>query len=937
MDVNGTRFHLLQGARDWIPVLERHLVLDGERALHWDDVHAEVTLAPHLFRFPLRRSETPPSLDQRRGADCDRYGNLYWIDDDGLGINWRSSGNGGQGLYWASASLAAPLCVPEGAVFTPCSQPSAEVPPRLRGLAVTSRHFLIVGTLAPAGLLVFDLHAGGPPQWRVWSDALDFAPFDLAAAYDGGLWILGRGPDEGETRYWRLDRYLEVVEESGDALVEVVPARADDFWPLDAGPGVQAARTCAAGRPLASVSPPEVEAPIALAALPDGSLLILETRPDALHSSLHRFRDGMQLDRIDLEGERLTGLEPEWLRAHDMLFVPAEGKDDSGSRGELFLVSEDGNQVMVLGLSILRDALHLALEPRFLPMRRYDGKDLVSDGREVLYHLPDLWTPLVEQPRPRYGLEAELDLPPLDGKEPGCVWHRVTLDACIAPGDAIRLQSRAADEPADLDLADWRDEPAPYRRHASEIAYHQPFGAAQSELQGTGTWELLLQGATGRYLQLRLRLTGSGRSTPRLRALRAWYPRFSYLDQYLPAVYRDDAVSASFLDRFLANVEGLWSTLEGAVAGSERLLDSRTAPAEYLDWLAGWLGATLDPDFEESRRRLLIEHAELLFRWRGTPDGLLAMIRLTIDPCPDASLLDDLRQPERMEPLRYAGRAVRIVEHFQTRGVPGVALGDPRQLEQPALIGAAAPYAPSQGPEPLHLRFRAFLQCHYRGDETTLAARWGSPPSAIQFPPLKPEDAARAEDWRAFVSRGLGFGYAQVGQDDLGVYQDFLRQRYRRIESLRAAWQLLDAQSPDSFDAIPLPEVLPSQSARLSDWIGFVSLALPTERDAHRFTVLVPTDPSEGAEIRERRLARVNALVERERPAHTEFESRLFWALFQVGGARLGLDTALGEGSRYVALVLGKTALAEGFLDSSHPWGVTHRALRVLGRDPLTE
>jgi len=937
MDVNGTRFHLLQGARDWIPVLERRFALDGERQLHWDDAHAEVTLAPHLFRFPPRRGETPPTLEQRRGADCDRYGNLYWIDDDELGIQWRPAGGGGQGRYWASARLTAPLCEPGGADFAPCSERSAVVPPRLRGLAVTSRHFLVVGTLAPAGLLVFDLHAGGPPQWRVWSEALDFAPFDLAAAADGGLWILDRGPDEGAARYWRLDRYLEVIAGTGDALVEVVPARAADFWPVDAGPGVQSARTCATGRTLAPASPPEVEAPIALAALPDGSLLILETGPDALHSSLFRYRDGMQLYRIDLEGERLTGLEPERLRAHDMLFVPAEDEDGSDSSGELFLVSEEGNQVVVLSLSILRDELHLALEPRFLPMRRYDGKDLVSDGQAVLYHLAELWTPLVEQPRPRYGVEAELDLPPLDGKEPGCVWHRVTLDACIAPGDAIMLQSRAGDELADLDLAGWRDEPLPYRRHASEIAYHQPFDAAQRARQGTGTWELLLQRATGRYLQLRLRLTGSGRSTPRLLALRAWYPRFSYLDQYLPAVYRDDAVSASFLDRFLANVEGLWSTLEGTVAGAERLLDSRTAPAEYLEWLAGWLGATLDPDFEETRRRLLIEHAELLFRWRGTPAGLLAMIRLTIDPCPDGSLFDDLLNPERTEPLRHAGRAVRIVEHFQRRGVPGLALGDPRQLEQPMLIGSAASYDPSQGPDPLHLRFRAFLQCRYQDDKAALAARWGLPPAAIQFPPLPPDDAARADDWRAFVSRGLGFAYAQVGQDDLGLYQDFLRQRYRRIESLRAAWQLLDAQSPDSFDAIPLPEVLPSQSARLSDWIGFVALALPTERDAHRFTVLVPTDPSEGAEIRERRLARVSALVERERPAHTEFETQLFWALFQVGGARLGLDTALGEGSRYVALVLGKTALAEGFLDSSHPWGVTHPTLRVLGRDPLTE
>ncbi len=868
MDVNGTRFHLLQGARDWVPVLERQLARDEEHRLYWDEVFAGVTLAPRLFRFPARRGETPPALDQRRGADCDRYGNLYWIDDDERGIQWLPAGGRGQGgPYWDSASLATTAaCISGGGLFVPCSAPASEVPHRLRGLAVTSQHFLVVGTLAPAGLLIFDLHAGGAPQWWLWSTALDFAPFDLAAAADGGLWILDRGPGEGEARYWRLDRYFDVVAAPGDAFVEVVPAQISDFWPVAGDHSVPVAWTCSAGHALGVASPAEVEAPIALAPLPDGSLLILETRADAVYSSLYRFQDGLLRDRIDLEGERLTGLDPEQLKAYDMIFVPGEAAETARVSGELFLVSQEGNQAIVLAVLIVQGTLHLTLAPRSLPMRRYDGKDLVSDGREVLYHLPGLWTPLVDQPRPLYGLEAELDLPTFDGKEPGCQWHRVTMDACIAPGDAIAVQSRAADELSDLDVAPWREEPAPYLRYASEIAFHQPFDAAQRARQGSGTWELLLQRASGRYLQLRLRLSGSGRSTPRLRAVRAWYPRFSYLERYLPAVYREDADSASFLDRFLANVEGLWTTLEGAVAGAERLLDSRTAPAEYLEWLAGWLGATLDPDFDEARRRLLIEHAELLFRWRGTPAGLLAMIRLTIDPCPDPSVLEDLRYPERMQPLRYAGRAVRIVEQFQTRGVPGVVLGDPRQLEQPALIGSSVPYEPAQGPEPLHQRFRLFLGCRYQGDEATLVERWGAPLAAIQFPPLRPDDAQRAEDW-----------------------------------------------------------------------IAFVSPALPTERSAHRFTVLVPAHPGESTETRAQRLARVSSLVERERPAHTDFEAKLFWALFQVGGARLGLDTALGEGSRYIALVLGRTALAEGFLDSSHPCGVTHPTLRVLGRDRLSE
>src|SRR5262249_58396847 len=126
---------------------------------------------------------------------------------------------------------------------------------------------------------------------------------------------------------------------------------------------------------------------------------------------------------------------------------------------------------------------------------------------------------------------------------------------------------------------------------------------------GRGTWELLLQRAKGRYLQLKLVLRGNGRSSPRLRALRAYYPRFSYSARYLPAVYREDAESASFLERYLANPEGLLTALEDRVAAAQVLFDVRSAPGELLDWLAGWFGAALDPAWDEAKRRLFLRPA----------------------------------------------------------------------------------------------------------------------------------------------------------------------------------------------------------------------------------------------------------------------------------------------------------------------------------------
>src|SRR5205814_1134684 len=138
--------------------------------------------------------------------------------------------------------------------------------------------------------------------------------------------------------------------------------------------------------------------------------------------------------------------------------------------------------------------------------------------------------------------------PIFDGAEPGCVWHRLFIDGCIPPTSEVEVFSRAADESEDIEHAQWSPEPDPRRRASGR---ELPFAGVADCGPAAGTFELLFQRARGRFLQLRIVLSGDGRSSPELHALRIWYPRFSYLTQYLPALYRDDAESASFLDRFL--------------------------------------------------------------------------------------------------------------------------------------------------------------------------------------------------------------------------------------------------------------------------------------------------------------------------------------------------------------------------------------------------
>ncbi|GEM46021.1 phage tail protein [Deinococcus cellulosilyticus] len=171
----------------------------------------------------------------------------------------------------------------------------------------------------------------------------------------------------------------------------------------------------------------------------------------------------------------------------------------------------------------------------------------------------------------------------------------------------------------------------------------------------------------GRYLYLELTLHGSGRTTPRIRALRAIYPRFSYL-QYLPKIYRelsaedienkrDIPESASLLDRFLANTEGILTDLEGRMAASEKQLDPRSSPAQDLEWLASWLGIRFPEHFNERQKRFLIQHAHTLLPLRGTRRGLEMLLNLALDPyptphtldpeCTRVKVLEDIRTPSK--------------------------------------------------------------------------------------------------------------------------------------------------------------------------------------------------------------------------------------------------------------------------------------------------
>lgn len=929
MDVNGTHFHLLLGRDDWARCLDAEGVELGQgwdappvashpSGLAWDAEHFELTLQPRLFRFVATADQALP-IEKRRGAARDLYENWYWIDDSGFEIRVNSSGTRQTSHFWSAGDGAE--CEPEQRFgdFDALEPKPAIKPLALSGLAVTEDQYLVVGTLDPKGILIFDLHQVGAPQHRLWPSSVDFAPFDMSPAPGGGVFIL----DRVNKCYWALDRRLNVMRLDQAASV----ATPDDFQPTDGS-----AERMTEERPfpeaitLQAASPIPARDPVAIEALPDGSVLILDNDASEPYSEIFHFHLGEEVGtplstdavRDIVEPDSLSDFH---LRGHDLCFVPKSADaGDPALLGRVYIVERVGNQSFAFDLFQRGAELQLVALAEYFPMRLFGGKGLVTAGGQPYYDFSDLWVPLMSQKRPRYMPQATLFTPPLDGREPECVWHRLMLDAAIPSGAQVQVSSRAANDPVLLPRAEWMQEPALHlRSNGSELPY-------VTQLCGTerGTFELLFQRVRGRYLQLKLVLNGNEQTSPRVRALRAYYPRFSYSEHYMPGVYREDQASASFLERYLANLEGTMTALEDKIAAAQILFDVRSAPPDVLDWLANWFGIALDPLWDEERRRLFIKHAMDFFQYRGTVRGLLIALHLALDACATESIFDET-MPQKS--------AIRIVEKFRTRTLPAVALGDPTEASGPRILPANERWSLKSGGENLHKRYGDALHSS----------------SSAKFPIRDPKDET-STTWHQFSRDTLSFVPAASGAD-LVRWREFLTHRYLTIAALNQAYGLVGTTQYASFEDVSLPVRLPQEGAQLQDWLLFEGIVVRMYATAHRFSVILPaplrTDVINSAGMlpapvgtdvaaeHQRRLDFAQRIVNLEKPAHTTFDVKFYWAMFRVGEARLGMDTLIDLGSRTSwlirPLVLGQGYLSEGYLAPDDPIKVKDR--QILGRE----
>jgi phage tail-like protein len=119
--------------------------------------------------------------------------------------------------------------------------------------------------------------------------------------------------------------------------------------------------------------------------------------------------------------------------------------------------------------------------------------------------------------------------------------------------------------------------------------------------------------------------------------------------KYLPDIYWGNG--NDFIIRFLALLESILEPIKWNVDNFDLYLDPRTAPTEFLPWLASWFDLTFDESWTEESRRTLLADAHKIYRLRGTVWALSRLLEIYTGFKPD---IDD--QSRSLDPFTFLVR-----------------------------------------------------------------------------------------------------------------------------------------------------------------------------------------------------------------------------------------------------------------------------------------
>ncbi|MGH8930858.1 MAG: phage tail protein [Egibacteraceae bacterium] len=125
----------------------------------------------------------------------------------------------------------------------------------------------------------------------------------------------------------------------------------------------------------------------------------------------------------------------------------------------------------------------------------------------------------------------------------------------------------------------------------------------------------------------------------------------------LPGLYQDD----SFTQRLCAALDEVLAPVVSSLDTFDAYLDPALAPADFVGWLASWVGVIASDAGPLERQRALVRRAVEAYRWRGTVRGMTLLVWL------------------------YTGVEPEIVDTGGVRWSP-TPLGEPGGDEEPLLV-----------------------------------------------------------------------------------------------------------------------------------------------------------------------------------------------------------------------------------------------------------
>jgi phage tail-like protein len=269
---------------------------------------------------------------------------------------------------------------------------------------------------------------------------------------------------------------------------------------------------------------------------------------------------------------------------------------------------------------------------------------------------------------------------PLDSRIYNCRWHRLEIEGLdLQPGESVELltltsNSRLRFDPDEVLEATEAVKDFSERDFGGWQLAERLVGSDredQTSPANAGRQKVLIQSGPGQYLHVALR-PSRARERPNLKVY-ARYPRSSLIDM-LPAVFREDPLSASFLERLLAVFQHDWDEVEATLERFRLYLDPAHVPdLAALHYLAAWFDIRLESRWLlDPARRFLARVLPLRSR-RGTPAAAEAWLQAWCEA----------------EGWPNAGRMPRLVEGFRVRRFFALGGVNPKKNEVVARPGRA--------------------------------------------------------------------------------------------------------------------------------------------------------------------------------------------------------------------------------------------------------